>query len=126
MAYWTKPVKVVATVEALGIRLRIGAMLGHEVFLPNVTDPSEVRADVQGKLIRFLVAPDTLVEEGQVVAEVEAMKMIVPIKSRCAGLVKKLVAGVNAVVGAGDLLLVLDLNSSSGQGSSSLVSVRKV
>ena len=39
----------------------------YEIFLPNITDPSELRSDVQGKLVRFLVSEGDIVEDGQVV-----------------------------------------------------------
>lgn len=101
--------KIVCSSEAQGMRLRIGAMSGYEVFIPNATDPSELRSDVQGRLIRFLVNEGDNIEEGQVCCELEAMKMIVPVKARFAGVVEKLVGGTNAVVGAGDLLLKMAL-----------------
>lgn len=108
---YTKATKVVANVESLGVRLRIGAMMTQEIFLPNVQDPSELRSDVQGKFIRFLVEEGAQVEEGQVIAEMEAMKMIVPIKNRTSGKATKFYAQANAVVGIGDLLLKLELGA---------------
>ncbi|CAD7971753.1 unnamed protein product [Amoebophrya sp. A25] len=112
----TPATKVVCTMETLGTRLRIGAMSGYEVFVPNVTDPSELRSDVQGRLIRFLVSEGDEIEKGQVCCELEAMKMIVPVKARYGGKVQKLVGSTNAVVGTGDLLLKLEL-SGAGAGA---------
>ncbi|CAD7961548.1 unnamed protein product [Amoebophrya sp. A120] len=109
----TPSTKIVSTSELTGMRLRIGAMSGYEVFIPNATDPSELRSDVQGRLIRFLVAEGDEIAEGQVCCELEAMKMIVPVKARFAGKVEKLIGTSNAVVGAGDLLLKMEL---AGQG----------
>ena len=76
-------IKVQPVIEQSGIRLKIGSMNNkYEIFLPNITDPSELRSDVQGKLVRFLVSEGDIVEDGQVVQELEAMKMIVPVKIR--------------------------------------------
>ena len=111
-------VKLVPTVESTGLRMKVlrGAGTAHEVFIADVTDPSEVRADVQGKLVRYLINEGDSIEEHQVICELEAMKMIVPVKSRSAGLVKSLEKSANSVVTTGDLLIRLDLSTGGTSG----------
>ncbi|MBX2796765.1 MAG: ATP-grasp domain-containing protein [Myxococcales bacterium] len=59
------------------------------------SDPSKVRSHVAGTVVRMAVAPGDEVDEGQVVAIVEAMKMETPLVARAAGTV----AEVHAAVG---------------------------
>ena len=63
--------------EPLGLRMKIN---GATVLLPTVFNPSELRSDVTGKVVRFLQQDGEQVEKDQPYVEVEAMKMIMAIK----------------------------------------------
>eukprot|EP00435_Cladocopium_sp_Y103_P001897 s859_g1.t1 len=76
--------------EALGLRLIIGA---QTIMVPNVYDPSELRSDVNGK-------------------ELEAMKMIMSLKSPEAGKVSHALSA-GSIVSAGELLAKLELKDPS-------------
>ena len=61
--------------EPLGLRIIVD---GATVFVPAAFDPSEIRSDVTGKIVRWLKEDGESVEKGETFAEVEAMKMIMP------------------------------------------------
>jgi acetyl-CoA carboxylase/biotin carboxylase 1 len=67
---------VTASEDALGLRLTLD---GTTHLLPTQFDPSELRTDVTGKLIRFLQPDGAEVKKGKPFAEVEAMKMVMPL-----------------------------------------------
>jgi acetyl-CoA carboxylase/biotin carboxylase 1 len=64
--------------EPLGLRLVLD---GVTVLMPTIFDPSELRTDVTGKVVRYLQDNGAEVEAGAPFVEVEAMKMIMPIKA---------------------------------------------
>jgi acetyl-CoA carboxylase/biotin carboxylase 1 len=79
---------------------------------PTIFDPSELRTDVTGKVVRYLQDNGANVEAGQPYVEVEAMKMIMPIKATESGkITHNLSAG--SVISAGDLLASLELKDPS-------------
>ena len=79
---------------------------------PTIFDPSELRTDVTGKVVRYLQDSGATVEAGQPYVEVEAMKMIMPIKATESGkITHNLSAG--SVISAGDLLASLELKDPS-------------
>ncbi|MAI24934.1 MAG: hypothetical protein CMN75_02780, partial [Spirochaeta sp.] len=95
--------------EPLGLRIIVD---GATVFVPAAFDPSEIRSDVTGKIVRWLKEDGESVEKGETFAEVEAMKMIMPLKAADAGTVSpKMAAG--SVIEAGDLLAGLELDDPS-------------
>ena len=53
---------------------------GATVMIPVVYNPSELRSDVTGKIVRFLQQDGDVVEKDKPYVEVEAMKMIMAIK----------------------------------------------
>ncbi len=53
--------------EPLGLRMVLD---GVTVLLPTVYDPSELRSDITGKLVRYLVDDGAEVEAGKPFAEV--------------------------------------------------------
>lgn len=59
--------------EALGLLLQIE---GQQLLLQQQQDPSLLRSEANGKVVRFLVPDGGVVEKGQAFAELEAMKMI--------------------------------------------------
>jgi acetyl-CoA carboxylase/biotin carboxylase 1 len=79
---------------------------------PTIFDPSELRTDVTGKVVRYLQESGADVEVGQPFVEVEAMKMIMPIKATESGkVIHNLSPG--SVISAGDLLATLELKDPS-------------
>ena len=68
----------------------------------------EIVAPMPGKVVRVLVAVDEVVEEGQGVVVVEAMKMQNEMKSPKAGTVREVRTRTDATVAAGEVLLVIE------------------
>jgi hypothetical protein len=48
---------------------------GKTVLLPNIFDPSELRSDITGKVVRYLHENGAQVGLGEAFVEVEAMKV---------------------------------------------------
>ncbi|CAK9065571.1 Acetyl-CoA carboxylase 2 [Includes: Biotin carboxylase] [Durusdinium trenchii] len=95
--------------EALGLRLVIG---GQTIMVPNVYDPSELRSDVNGKVVRYLHDEGTEIAKGEAYVELEAMKMIMALKSPEAGRVSHALSA-GSIVSAGELLAKLELKDPS-------------
>lgn len=70
--------------------------------------PRHLVAPMPGKVVRFLVGENSLVEAGQGVVVVEAMKMQNEIKSPKKGMVLKLAVSEGAAVNAGDVLATVE------------------
>jgi biotin carboxyl carrier protein len=95
-----------------------GRMLAIEVFDPRDLRPGlsttsnsgrqEITASMPGKVIRVLVSAGDMVEEGQGLIVVEAMKMQNEMKSPKAGRVAEVRARPDATVGAGEILVVVE------------------
>lgn len=79
---------------------------------PTIFDPSELRTDVTGKVVRYLQDNGAPVEAGQPYVEVEAMKMIMPIKATESGKITHNLSP-GSVISAGDLLASLELKDPS-------------
>jgi len=95
--------------EALGLRLRLD---GKTILLPTVYDPSELRTDITGKVVRYLQEPGAEVKAGEPYVEVEAMKMIMPLKAAEAGIITPQLSP-GSIISAGDLLASLQLKDPS-------------
>ena len=67
-----------------------------------------LKAPMPGKVVRILVAEGDIVEAGQGLAVVEAMKMQNEMKAPCAGVVKSIKAREGATVTAGEALMVIE------------------
>ena len=70
--------------------------------------PRNIIAPMPGKVVRILVQEKSVVEAGQGVMVVEAMKMQNEIKSPKNGTVQKLLHAVGASVNAGEILAVIE------------------
>jgi len=101
-----KVAQVVGKEEALALRLRVEG--GITITFPHVRDPSELRSEFNGKVVRYLHADGDSVAEGEAFVELEAMKMIMSLKSTAAGKITKIMAP-GAIVSAGQLLATLEL-----------------
>jgi len=95
--------------EPLGLRLSLD---GNTILMPTIFDPSELRTDVTGKVVRYLQDNGAPVEAGQPYVEVEAMKMIMPLKATESGKISHNLSP-GTVIGAGDLLATLELKDPS-------------
>mmetsp|Transcript_33963 Transcript_33963/g.74702 ORF Transcript_33963/g.74702 Transcript_33963/m.74702 type:complete len:2077 (-) Transcript_33963:133-6363(-) len=95
--------------EPLGLRLSLD---GVTILMPTIFDPSELRTDVTGKVVRYLQDSGADVEEGTPYVEVEAMKMIMPIKATESGKITHAMSP-GTVISAGDLLASLELKDPS-------------
>lgn len=109
VAYGAETHQLYAKEEALGLRMILD---GVTVLLPTVYDPSELRSDITGKLVRYLVDDGAEVEAGQPYAEAEAMKMLIAIKTEEAGTVKH-GKQPGSIINQGDLLASLTLKDPS-------------
>jgi acetyl-CoA carboxylase/biotin carboxylase 1 len=101
--------RLIAIEEPLGLRMSLD---GTTVLLPTVYDPSELRTDVTGKVVRYLFDDGDEVKAGQPYVEVEAMKMIMPLKASETGRISNSLSP-GSVVAAGDLLSSLELKDPS-------------
>ena len=95
--------------EPLGLRMVLD---GVTALLPTVYDPSELRSDITGKLVRYLVEDGAEVEAGTPFAEAEAMKMLITIKSTEAGKISH-AKSPGSIINQGDLLSSLALKDPS-------------
>lgn len=90
--------------------------ISHTYFVlshrPTIFDPSELRTDVTGKVVRYLQDNGGEVQAGQPYVEVEAMKMIMPIKAPESGKITHNLSP-GSVISAGDLLASLTLKDPS-------------
>jgi len=101
--------KVYGQEEPLGLRMIID---GSTIMLPNVFDPSELRSDVTGKVVRYLQADGGDVKAGQPFVECEAMKMIMQLKATQDGKVSQ-VLPAGSIINAGDLIATMELEDPS-------------
>jgi len=109
VAYGAETHQLYAKEEPLGLRMVLD---GVTVLLPTVYDPSEMRSDITGKLVRYLVEDGAEVKAGDPYAEAEAMKMLITIKAEAEGTVKhELQPG--SIINQGDLLASLALKDPS-------------
>jgi len=105
VAYGVESHQLFAKEEALGLRMVLD---GVTVLLPTLYDPSELRSDVTGKLVRYTVEDGASVKVGETFAEAEAMKMIITLKATESGVVKH-EKQPGSIINQGDLLASLTL-----------------
>jgi acetyl-CoA carboxylase/biotin carboxylase 1 len=92
---------------ASGIRLNVGG--ANIAFSPDY-DPTSLRTDVAGKLVKRLVPDGAKVKKGEPFAEIEVMKMFMPLKVEESGIVTWCM-NEGAALAAGDLLATLQLEN---------------
>nr|CCC50055.1 putative acetyl-CoA carboxylase, fragment [Trypanosoma vivax Y486] len=68
--------------EPTSLRISIG---GKKTTFSGDIDPTKVRASVPGRFVRYLVGDSAHVEEGTVMAELEVMKMVLPLRASTVG-----------------------------------------
>jgi acetyl-CoA carboxylase/biotin carboxylase 1 len=90
-----------------GMRLNVGG--ANVAFSPDY-DPTSLRSDVAGKLVKKLVPDGAHVKKGEAYAEIEVMKMFMPLKVLEAGIVHWS-SNEGASLAAGDLLATLELDN---------------
>lgn len=95
--------------EPLGLRLSVD---GGTILMPTIFDPSELRTDVTGKVVRYLQDNGGDVEVGEPYVEVEAMKMIMPLRASETGKIQHSLSP-GSVISAGDMLASLTLKDPS-------------
>lgn len=92
---------------ATGIRITIGGMTVS--FSPDY-DPTSLRTDVAGKLVKKLVPDGAHLEKGQAYCEIEVMKMFMPLKVSETGTITWK-NNEGATLGPGDLIGSLNLDN---------------
>merc|ERR1719247_3194526 len=106
--------RVIGAEEPLGLRMTMsfrsetGSSSASTVTFPNLRDPSELRSEFNGKVVRYLVADGEDVGKDQPYVELEAMKMIMSLRADEAGKVQQALSP-GAIVAPGQLLATLDL-----------------
>ncbi|VYS48102.1 unnamed protein product [Arabidopsis thaliana] len=100
---------IYAKEEATGTRLLID---GRTCLLQNDHDPSKLMAETPCKLLRYLVSDNSSIDTDTPYAEVEVMKMCMPLISPASGVIHfKLSEG--QAMQAGELIAKLDLDDPS-------------
>jgi acetyl-CoA carboxylase / biotin carboxylase 1 len=92
---------------ATGMRINIGG--ANVPFSPDY-DPTSLRTDVAGKLVKRLVPDGAKVKKGEAYGEIEVMKMFMPLKVEEAGVVSWIV-NEGAALAPGDVLASLELDN---------------
>ncbi|CAL5202887.1 unnamed protein product [Lathyrus oleraceus] len=100
---------IYAEEEAAGTRLLID---GRTCLLQNDHDPSKLIGETPCKLLRYLVADDSHIDADTPYAEVEVMKMCMPLLSPASGIIHFRMAEGQAMQ-AGELIARLDLDDPS-------------
>ena len=75
---------------------------------PGQDGPRKLTAPMPGRVLRILAREGTLVEQGQAILVIEAMKMQNELKAPKKGVVRKLMIGEGAAANAGDVLAVVE------------------
>ena len=95
--------------EASATRLSVD---GKTCLLEVENDPTQLRTPSPGKLVKYLVDSGEHVDAGQPYAEVEVMKMCMPLIAQENGVVQ-LIKQPGSTVNAGDILAILALDDPS-------------
>ena len=79
----------------------------HTVALADPEDKSQVGASIPGMVSKVSVQPGDAVEENQVIAVIEAMKMETSVVARMAGIIDQVLVREGSSVKAGELLMTI-------------------
>lgn len=101
---------------ATGMRLNVGG--ASIVFSPDY-DPTALRTDVAGKLVKKLKEDGAHVKKGEPYCEIEVMKMFMPLKVEESG-VLSWNCNEGAAIAAGDLLASLELENPENVSTASV------
>ncbi|KAL7542222.1 hypothetical protein ACHAXR_012111 [Thalassiosira sp. AJA248-18] len=93
--------------SASGMRLSVG---GRTIAFSPDYDPSSLRTDVAGKLVKKLVPDGAHVKKGSAYAEIEVMKMFMPLKVEESGVITW-TNNEGAALSPGDMLATLELEN---------------
>jgi acetyl-CoA carboxylase/biotin carboxylase 1 len=102
--------------SAGGMRLSVG---GRMISLSPDFDPSSLRTDVAGKLVKKLVPDAAHVKKGGAYAEIKVMKMFMPLKVEESGVILW-AANEGVALAAGDLLATLELENPDNVSSATV------
>ena len=83
---------------------------GSSVVLADPEDKSQVGSSIPGMVSKVNVKPGDVVEENQVLAIIEAMKMETSVVARMPGIIDKVMIKDGASVKAGELLMTIKVN----------------
>ena len=83
---------------------------GSNVVLADPEDKSQVGSSIPGMVSKVNVKPGDVVEENQVLAIIEAMKMETSVVARMPGVIDKVMIKDGASVKAGELLMTIKVN----------------
>lgn len=78
-----------------------------EVLMASPENPMEIGASIPGKVVKILVSEGDLVQNGQVLLVVEAMKMETNVIATVSGLVEAILVKEGQMVASGELLIKL-------------------
>lgn len=98
-----------ATKEAQGLRLVVN---GHTCVFTNEYDPTRLVTNTAGKLARYLVNDNSRLRRGTPYAEIEVMKMYMPLLAQEDGTIK-FMKSEGAVLAPGDCIAMMDLDDPS-------------
>ena len=98
---------VYAEEEASGLRLTIQ---GRTCIFPKEYDPSNLRSTTAGKLVRYLVKDGQFIKAGTPYAEIEVMKMYMPLVCPESGVIHFQLS-VGSVLIGGESIATLDLEN---------------
>jgi acetyl-CoA carboxylase/biotin carboxylase 1 len=90
-----------------GLRMNVGGK--NIIFSPDY-DPTALRTDVAGKLVKKLKPDNSYVKKGEPYCEIEVMKMFMPLRVEESGILKWCM-NEGASIGAGDLLASIELDN---------------
>ena len=95
-----------ATQDPSGLRLTLD---GQTCIFSKEYDPTRLATDVAGKFVKQLVPESAHVAQGDAFAEIEVMKMFMPVRAPEAGTVHWVLTE-GAAMGPGDLMATMDLD----------------
>ncbi|KAK9693755.1 acetyl-coenzyme-A carboxylase, partial [Basidiobolus ranarum] len=85
---------------------------GKTCLLEQENDPTQLRSPSPGKLVRYLVEPGGHIKSGDAYAEIEVMKMYMPLVAGEDGIVQ-FIKQPGSTLGAGDIIGILTLDDPS-------------